>query len=173
MSCFTTGGPGKERGTNKPPPTRTVRERSKWDTTHPTTSQNSSHWNSSWQSNACSTRKDHESEWLARDNLETNPISMKPRTVSHMAEQFSWVPLPYWSLPGCPFPTKSLALSAYVSPRTVHFQVLDKSPFSSPGRGPSSCNTCIHEKMTLTSGNRKNKPNVILCEDIHAVTSSM
>ena len=39
MSCFTTGGPGKEQGTNKPPPTRRVRERSKGDTTCPTTSQ--------------------------------------------------------------------------------------------------------------------------------------
>ena len=27
-----------------------------------------------------------------------------------------------------PFPIKSLALSAHVSPRTIHFQVLDKSP---------------------------------------------
>ena len=29
MSCFMTGGPGKELGTNKPPPTGRVRERSK------------------------------------------------------------------------------------------------------------------------------------------------
>ena len=57
-----------------------------------------------------------------------------------MAEQFSWVPLPYCSPPGCPFPIKSLALSAHVSPRTIHFRVLDKSPVSGPGRGPSSCN---------------------------------
>ena len=26
MSCFMTGGPGKEHGTNKPPPIRRVRE---------------------------------------------------------------------------------------------------------------------------------------------------
>ena len=32
-----------------------------------------------------------------------------------MTEQFSWVPLPYCSLPRCPFPIKSLALSARVS----------------------------------------------------------
>ena len=61
--------------------------------------------------------------------------------MSHMAEQFSWVPLPYCSLPRCPFPTKSLALSAHVSPQTIHFQVLDNSPLSGPGRGPPSCNS--------------------------------
>ena len=43
------------------------------------------------------------------------------KQASHVAEQFSWVPLPYCSPPGCPFPIKSLALSAHVSPHTVHF----------------------------------------------------
>ena len=57
-----------------------------------------------------------------------------------MPTRFSWVPLPYCSPPGCPFPIKSLALSAHVSPRTIHFRVLDKSPVSGPGRGPSSSN---------------------------------
>ena len=33
MSCFMTGGSGEEHGTNKPPPTGRVRERSKGDTT--------------------------------------------------------------------------------------------------------------------------------------------
>ena len=55
-----------------------------------------------------------------------------------MAELFSWVPLPYCSTPRCPFPIKPLALSAHVSPRTIHFWVLDKSPVSGPGRGPPS-----------------------------------
>ena len=44
------------------------------------------------------------------------------------------------------FPVKSLALSAHVSPQTVHFQGLDKSPVLGPQRGPPSCNT-----MTATS----------------------
>ena len=43
MSCFTTGGPGKEHRTNKPPPSRRVRERSKGDTT----SQSPSRWHPS------------------------------------------------------------------------------------------------------------------------------
>ena len=43
------------------------------------------------------------------------------------------------SPPGRPFPIKSLALSAHVSPRTIHFQVLDKSPVLGPERRLPSC----------------------------------
>ena len=136
-----TGGPSKEHGTNKPPPSRRVQERSKGDTTCPTTSQNPSLWHPFWLNKACTTRKDSESEWLAKDNPETNPITIKPKAESHMAELISWIPLPYSSPPECPFPIKSLALSAHVSPRTIHFQMLDKSPDSGPERGPPSCNS--------------------------------
>ena len=115
LDGFTAGGPGKEQRTNKPPPTGRVWERSKGDTTGLTISQNPSQWHPSWLSNACFTRKDSESEWLAKDNPETNPITIKPETVSHVAEQFSWVPLPCCSSPGCCFPIKSLALSACIS----------------------------------------------------------
>ena len=65
--------------------------------------------------------------WLARDNPETNPITIKPETASHVAEQFSWVPLPRCSPLGHPFPIKFFALSARVPPWTIHFRVLDKS----------------------------------------------
>ena len=104
------------------------------------TSQHPSRWCPSWLSDPHATRKDPESERLARYNPETNPIPIKPETVSPAAEQSSWVPSSSCSLPGRPFPTKSLALSACVSPWTVYFQVLDKSPPSGPGRGPPSCN---------------------------------
>ena len=134
MSYFTSAGAGKEHGTNKPPPTGRIRERSKGDTTCPATSQNLC-WHPSWLNNACTTRKDSESEWLAKDNPETNPTTIKPETSSHVAEQFSWVPLPSCSPLGHPFPIKSLALSAHVSPWTIHFRVLDKSPLLGPGRG--------------------------------------
>ena len=140
MSCFTTGGPGKEQGTDTSPPTKRVQERSKGDTTCPTTSQNPSLWHPSWLNKACTTRKDSESEWLAKDNPETNPSTIKLETASHVTELFSWVPLPYCSPPGYPFPVKSLALSADVSPKTIHFRVLDKSPVLDPGRVPPSCN---------------------------------
>ena len=89
-----------------------------------------------------------ELEWLIKDHPETNSITIKPKTASHAAEQFSWVPLPYCSPPRCPFPIKSLALSAHVSPRTIHFRVLDKSPISGPGRGPPSCNIFIYAKLS-------------------------
>ena len=140
MSCFTTGGPGKKQGTNKPPPTRRVRERPKGNATCLTTSQNPSLWHPSWLNKACTTRKNSESEQLAKDNPETKPITIKPETASHVAELFSWVLLPYSSPPRCPFPIKSLALTTHVSPWTIHFQVLDKSPVSGPGVGPPSYN---------------------------------
>ena len=140
MSCFMTGDPDKEYRTDKPPPTGRVRERSKGDIACPSTSQNLSRQHPSWLSDACAPRKDSELEWLAKDHPETNPITIKPETGSHLAEQFSWVPLPYCSPLWCPFPIKSLALSAHVSPWTIHFRVLDKSPVSGPGRGPPSCN---------------------------------
>jgi len=98
-------------------------------------------WHSSWLSNECPTRKDPESESLARGHPETNPITIKPETESHVAEQFSWVPLPDCSPPRRPFPINSLALSGHVSPQTIDFQLLDKSPLSGPRRDPSSCNT--------------------------------
>ena len=137
VSYFTTGGPEKEHGTNKPPPTGRVQETSKGDARCPSTSQNPPLWHPSWLSNACTTtQKDPESEGLAKDNLETNPITIKPETASHVTEQFSWVPLPSCSLPGHPFPIKALALSTHVSPQTVHFQVLYKSLLLGPGRVP-------------------------------------
>ena len=77
-------------------------------------------------------------------HLETNPITKKPETASHLAEQFSWVPLPYSSPPGCPFPVKSLALSAHVSSDNSFPSVRQESalgalegrpPFRAPGAG--------------------------------------
>ena len=141
LSYFMTGGPIKENEANKPPPIRRVQERSKGDTTCPTSSQNPPHWNPFLLNNACTTRKAPESEWLARDNPETNPITVKPETAIHVAEQFSRFPLRSCPLPGHPFPMKSLALSAHVSSQTIYFQVLDKSALLGPGRGPCSCST--------------------------------
>ena len=134
LSCFRTGGPGKEHRTNKPPQTGRVQERSKGDTTCLTTSQNPSLWHPYWLDKACTPRKDSELELLAKDNPETNPSAIKPETASHVAELFSWVLIPYCSPPRRPFPIKYLALSAHVSPWTIHFRVLNKSPVSGPGR---------------------------------------
>ena len=149
MSCFMTGGPGKEHGTYKPPPTGRVWERSKGDTSCLTTSQNPSLSHLSWLNKRCTTRKDSEAEWLAKDNLETNSITIKPEVASHLAELFSWVPLTYCSPPRRPFPIRSLALSVPVSPWTIHFWVLDKSSVSGSGRGPLSCNNIFSIKPLL------------------------
>ena len=110
MSYFTTGSPSKEHRTDKPPPTRRIWERSKGDATGPTISQNPPRWNASWLSSMCTPTNDPVSEWLARVNPETNP-----ETARHVTEQLSWVLLPCCSLPGLPFPIRSLALSAHVS----------------------------------------------------------
>ena len=88
----------------------------------------------------------------ARGNLETNPITVKPETASRVAEQSSWVPSPSCSPPGRPFPITSPALSARVSPRTFHFQVLDKSLLSGPGRGLPSCNRRTRAAGALAAG---------------------
>ena len=63
---------------------------------------------------------------IVRDNPKTNPLSVKPKTVSHVAEQFSWVPLRSCSPPRRPFPIKSFALSVHVSPWTIHFQAFGR-----------------------------------------------
>ena len=49
---------------------------------------------------------------IGQSHPETNPITIKPETASHAAEQFSWVPLPSYSPPGCPF---SIKISCFVS----------------------------------------------------------
>ena len=112
-------------------------------------SQSHYHWKPSWLRDAWATSKDPESEWLSRDNLETNPITIKRETVSLVAEQFSWVPLRCCSPPRQPFPIKSLALSAPVFPQTVRFQVLHNSPLSGPGKGLPSCNIYAHLRLCV------------------------
>ena len=66
MSYLTTGGPGKERGTNKLPPTRRIWEKSKGERRCqpicPANLQNLSLWNPSWLSDVRTTSKDPESE---------------------------------------------------------------------------------------------------------------
>lgn len=74
-----------------------------------------------------------------------SPLYYKPRDCEPRGEQSSWGPslLPLTPPPQRPFPIKSVALSARVSPRTIHLAVLDKSPLLGSGRGPPSCNTAI------------------------------
>ena len=97
-----------------------VGEMSEGDGTCLTTSQHPSRWHPPWPSKVCTTREDPDSERLAKENPETNRTTMKPKTVSQQAEQFSWLPLPSCSPPGRSFPVNFLALSALTSPWTIH-----------------------------------------------------
>ena len=145
MSCFMTGGPGKEHGTNTPPLTRRVQKRSKRDTTCPATSQNPPHWHPSWLNNACTTRKDSESEWLAKDNPETNPITIKPKT----GRAFLLGSLSLLLSARLPFPNK---ISCFVSTCVSldnSFPSVRQEPTFGPWKGPPSCNSFILTKICV------------------------
>ena len=79
------------------------------------TSQDPPLWNPSRLSDACAPRKDPNSEWLERDKPETNPMTINPETVSHVAEQFSPFPSSSCPPPRQPFPMQSLALTALLT----------------------------------------------------------
>ena len=161
MSYPTTGGPGKERRTNKLPPSGRIQERSKEERSCQNICPTNLPESFSLESILVEQWVCHQEE--ARGNLETNSITIKPETASHMVEQFSWVPLPCCSPLGSPFPIKSLALSACVSSQIIHFRVLDKSPLSGPGRGPLSCNNFsknIRPRHMLSIKNPLEKPNI-------------
>ena len=79
------------------------------------TSQDPLHWSPSRLSDACAPKKDPNSEWLARDKPEINPMTIKPETVSHVAERFSPFPSPSCPPPRHPFPIKPLAWIALLS----------------------------------------------------------
>ena len=95
---FMTGDPGKAHRTNKPPPPEELWKGQKEMMPHVLlTSQNLPRWNSFWLSNAWATQKNPESEWLARNNPETNPITVKPETALRLqaTSQSSSLEFPY------------------------------------------------------------------------------
>ena len=150
MSCFTTGRPGKEQGT------RRVQERSKGDTTCLTTSQNPSLWHPSWLNKACTTRKDCESEWLPKDNPETNAITIKiwecePRGRAVLLGSLTPL-LSTW----VPFPNKiSCFVSTCVSSDNSFLSVRQEPSFG-PGRVPPSCNSRKRDRYKVLQTNSIN-----------------
>ena len=66
------------------------------------TFQNPPRWNPSWLTNVYATRKDPKSEWQARDNPETSSITIKPKNLSHVAEQSCCFPYSPALDPGSP-----------------------------------------------------------------------
>ena len=98
---------------------------------------------------------DPKSDWLARVNRESKPVT---ETARHVTEQFSCVLLPCCSLPGLPFPIKSLVLSAHVSVDNSFLSV-KQEPTLRPWKGPPSCNTwmsvtsnCSHHTFIILIG---------------------
>ena len=149
-----------EHRTNKLPPTRRIREMSKGErrrqSVYPTNLPESFSLEFILAERCARHQEEPWVRVIGQRQPETNPITIKPETVSHMAEQFSWVPLPCRSPPGRPLPIKFLALSARVSPQTIHFWVLDKSLLLGPGRGLPSYNTYIVCKRKKERQRKKN-----------------
>ena len=100
------------------------------------TSQDPPRWNPSQLRDACAPRKDPNSEWLARDKPETNPMTINPETVSHVAEQFSPFPSPSCPPPQHPFPIKPLAWTALLSSDNA-FPSIRQEPTLKPWKGSS------------------------------------
>ena len=75
---------------------------------------------------------------------------VNPETVSCMAEQ-SWFPLPCCSPHTCPS-QYILLFCQRVSPRIIHFQVLDRRLLSSPGRSSPSNNRGVSVSHSVLSG---------------------
>ena len=162
MSCFTTGGPGKEHRTNKPPSTRRVRERLKGDNTCPIISQNPSVWHPSWLNKACITRKDSESEWLAKDNLETNPTTIKLKTVSHCGRAVLLGSLTVLLSVWAPFPSKiSCFVSTCISSDNSFWSVRQEPSFG-PCKGSPLLQQEYSFKLTKQGGH-KPEMTLMLC----------
>ena len=127
MSYLTTGGPGKEHGTiitsyHQPKEFRKCqKERGDACPYILPTSQNPC-WNPSWLRDACATRKDSKSDWPETTWKITHDYKTWDCKPCNRAVLSS---LTCCSALGCPFPIKSVVLSARVSPQTIHFQMLD------------------------------------------------
>ena len=141
MSCFTTGGPGKEHWTISQHQPGEFRKGQKV-TLRVQPLPESFLLASVLAEQVCTTRKDSESERLAKDNTETNHITIKRKIASYRGRAVlrgSSLLLSTHAL----FPNK---ISCFVSTCVTSdnsFWVLDKSPLSGPGRGPPFCNNSI------------------------------
>ena len=135
VSYFITGRPGEELRTNKSPPMGKVKRRSHVSNHLPESS--------SLASILAEQRVHHQEGPWVRMIGQRQPGNQshhhKTRDCEPRGTAVPWDPLLFCSPPRSPFPIKSLALSACMSPQTIHLHVLDKSPLLGPGRGPPSC----------------------------------
>ena len=101
---------------------------------------------------------------MAKDSPETNPITIKPETASHVAELFSWVPFPYCSLPVCPFTIKSLAFSACVSSDNSFPSVRQESNFGPWKGSPFLQHYHLHLTRQENEAQKSNLPRSAISE---------
>ena len=128
----------EEHGTNKPPLTRWVQERSKGDATCPSISQNPSCWHPSCLSNGRTIGKKPESEWLAWETQKLI-LSLKTRDCKPHSRAILLGSLTLLLSTQMPLPNKVSYLSAHMSPPIIHFWVSDKNPLLGLVRSPPLC----------------------------------
>ena len=155
-SYFRTRGPGNEHGTNKPPPTRRAWERSKGDTPYwpPRILFTGIHLG--WAMSVPPGRTLGPNDWSeTSQKLAHHQKSRDPEPHGRAVLLGSFVLL---LSTRHPFPMKSLALSAHMSPRTIHFWVSDKSPLLGPRSGPPFSNNylikSVNSEYKLSKHNR-------------------
>ena len=136
VSYFTTG-PGKEHGTNKPPPARRVWERSKGDTVLPPPRILLAGIYLGWAMLAPPGRT-LESGWLARDNSETNPITIKWRLRTMWQSSSPGFPYSAALCPGATSQWSLLLFSSRVSSDSS-FPGVREEPTLGHCKGPPSC----------------------------------
>ena len=143
LSYPTTGGPGKESTTNKLPPTGKNSGKVKRREEMPVSMSDRPPRTLTGTTLAERCMSHQEGPWVRTTG------QRQPGNLSHHHESQDCEPrgravllgsLPFWSPPGRPFPIKSLASSACVSPWTTDFRVSEKSALLGPGRGPPPCN---------------------------------
>ena len=97
------------------------------------------------------TRKDPESGriWAKQDDWpettqKLNPITIKPETSSHVAEQSSWVSLPCCSPPGCP--SQSSLLLCQCICHLGQFLRVRQEPTLRPWKRSPSCSRVVERE---------------------------
>ena len=95
------------------------------------TSQDPPRWNPSRLSDACAPRKNPNSEWLARDKPETNPMTLKPETKPHgralLSLSLTLLPL-LQECPAPPHPLPEALQASLLSPGETQWQASKSTP---------------------------------------------
>ena len=154
MSYFTTGGPGKEQGTNKPPPTRRIWERSKGERRHQSTCPANLPESSSLESilaerlHAPPERTLSQNDW-PETTWKWIPSPQNPRLRATRQSSSPGFPHPA-ALPRAPLPNKvSCFVSTWVSSDNS-FPSVRQEPTPGPWKGSPSCNRSFRSLSPLS-----------------------